>query len=627
MNLLSIQGLDLTYGDKLIFDDLELYINQGDRIALVAKNGTGKSTLFRIITGAEPTPQNTHIELHSEVHVGYLSQDIELDPSRTIQQVLYDQKSEKFKTLEKYKKISTTGNPEEMQNAIEEMDRLDLWDLETRMQQILGKLNLYDLDQKISQLSGGQKKRVALTALLLEEPQLILMDEPTNHLDPDMIEWLEDYLLSRNLTLLLITHDRYFLDRVCYSIIELDHGKLHKYQGNYAYYVSKKQEQIERDEAYNAKMKNLYRREKEWMSRQPQARTTKAKSRIKNFDTIEESANMKKESEHVILETVENRLGNKVLEFHNATKSFGDRKILAHFDYKFKRFDKVGVVGANGVGKTTFLELILGNIPLDKGEIIIGETVKIAYYRQEIIPKAAQEKRMIEYIQDIAEHIPLKGGKSYTAAQMLERFLFPKSQHYVKIKKLSGGEKRRLSLIRTLMQNPNFLILDEPTNDLDILTLNILQNFIEEFEGCVIIVSHDRYFMDHCVDHLFVFEGDGVVRDFHGTYTEYRRTLVDQYTSNRTSSTTEKKGQKVSSSSSPKPKTDKKKLSYNEQKKLKTLEKEIPILEAQRDELTEKLSQQIEYSELEEVNAQLTKTITTLEEYHEAWFELMSKLE
>ncbi len=620
MNLLSIQGLSLSFGDKLILDDIDLYINQGDRIALVAKNGTGKSTLLRVITGDEPVSGDVRIERHAEARVGYLPQDIQLDSTKTIRQVLYDHDSIKFTTLDHYRKASADPDRYDMQAAIDDMERLRLWDLESRMEQILGKLNIHNLDQKISQLSGGQKKRVALTALLLEEPQLILMDEPTNHLDPDMIEWLEDYLLSRNLTLLLITHDRYFLDKVCDTIVELDNGKLHKYKGNYAYYVSKKQDQLERDQAHNAKMKNLYRREKEWMSRQPQARTTKAKSRIKNFDTIEESANMRRQSENVILETVENRLGNKILEFHNATKSFGDKKILHQFDYKFKRYDKLGIVGANGVGKTSFLEMIMQRLPLDKGEIIIGDTVKFAYYQQETIPEHEQDKRMIEYIQDRAEYIPLKGGKTYSAAQMLERFLFPKSQHYVKIKKLSGGEKRRLTLIRALMLNPNFLILDEPTNDLDILTLNILQDFIEDFEGCVIVVSHDRYFMDHCVDHLFVFEGDGVVRDFHGTYTEYRLQKSKQNTTKQTPT-------EIETHKKNKPKTEQKKLSYKEQRELKKIESEIPKLESLRDELTEQLQTDLDYEQLTEINQKLTDTIAQLENQQETWFELMAKIE
>lgn len=627
MNVLRIQNLNLSYGEKVIFEDLELYINQGDRIALVAKNGTGKSTLFKIITGEETAGEGAEVELHSEAKVGYLPQEIKLDPEKTIKEVLFAQDTEKFQVLDHYKKAIAKPDDYPMEKALEAMERLNLWDLESRMEQILGKLNLYDLDQKISELSGGQKKRVALTALLLEEPQLILMDEPTNHLDPDMIEWLEGYLVSRNLTLLLITHDRYFLDNVCDRIIELDHGKILKYQGNYAYYVEKKQEQIARDDAQNAKIKNVYKREKEWMSRQPKARTTKAKSRIKEFQIIEESANMKRANDHLTLETIDNRLGNKILIFHNATKSFGEKKILDHFNYKFKRFDKIGIVGTNGVGKTTFLELIMGNVALDSGEIIMGDTVKIAYYQQEDIPEKDQDKRMIEYIQEIAEYIPLKGGKSFSVAQMLERFLFPKGQHYTKIEKLSGGEKRRLTLIRTLMKNPNFLILDEPTNDLDILTLNVLQTFIEEFIGCVLIVSHDRYFMDNCVDHLFVFEGNGVIKDFNGTYTEYRLKQAEKASKNLPTEKTEEPISKSKESEKQKMDSSKKKLSYKEKRELERIELEIPKLEALQSELTEQLQNHQDYDTLQSINAQLTETLSSLQECQETWFELMEKME
>mgnify|MGYP000247221194 CR=1 FL=1 len=624
MNVLRIQGLNLSYGEKLIFEELELFIQQGDRVALVAKNGTGKSSLFKIITGAEPTPLGAEVEIHKDSKVGYLPQNVQWQDDKTIKEVILEQSTQKLQALEYYKRAAAEEAGYEMDQALESMDRLNIWDLESRMEQILGKLNLFDVEQRISTLSGGQKKRVALTALLVEEPQLILMDEPTNHLDPDMIEWLEDYLISRSLTLLIITHDRYFLDKVCNRIVELDNGKLYKYNGNYAYYVEKKQAQIERDEAYNAKMKNLYRREKEWMSRQPKARTTKAKSRIKEFGYIEESANMKREKEKLTLETVDNRLGTKVVHFHHVHKSFGEKVILSDFNYKFKRFDKIGIVGGNGAGKTTFLEMIMGNVTVDSGEIVVGETVKFGYYQQEDIPPQHQEKRMIEYIREVAEFIPLKGGRSYTSAQMLERFLFPKDQHFNTIETLSGGEKKRLTLIKTLMQNPNFLILDEPTNDLDILTLNVLQAFIEEFVGSVLVVSHDRYFMDNVVDQLFIFEGDGLVRDFNGTYSEYRMSLANNTphakpkpTINTESSAAIKKNKKERP----------KKLSFNEQRRLTELDEEIPKLEALKKSLIADLQSNQEYELLQKINQQLTDTINTLDDFQEEWFTLMERLE
>lgn len=623
MNVLRIQGLNLSYGEKVIFKDLELFIQQGDRVALVAKNGTGKSSLFKIIIGDQPTPLGAEVEVHKDSKVGYLPQNVQWEGNKTIKEVILEQSTQKIQALDYYKQAAAESTGYDMDTALEQMDQLDIWDLESRMEQILGKLNLFDIEQQVSTLSGGQKKRVALTALLVEEPELILMDEPTNHLDPDMIEWLEDYLLSRSITLLIITHDRYFLDKVCNRIIELDNGKVYKYNGNYAYYVEKKQEQIERDGAYNAKMKNLYRREKEWMSRQPKARTTKAKSRIKEFGTIEESANMKRAEEKLKLETVDNRLGTKVVHFHHVHKSFGDKIILEDFNYKFKRFDKIGIVGGNGAGKTTFLEMIIGNESVDSGQIVVGESVKFGYYEQEDILPQDQEKRMIEYIRDVAEFIPLKGGRSYTAAQMLERFLFPKDQHFTAIEKLSGGEKKRLTLIKTLMQNPNFLILDEPTNDLDILTLNVLQAFIEEFVGSVLVVSHDRYFMDNVVDHLFIFEGNGHVRDYNGTYSEYRMSLADKANLPKP----KKESDSTIAIPQKKKKDRPKKLSFKEKHRLEELDEEIPKLEALKKTLVNKLQNTQDYEALQEINNQLSDTTTKLDDFQEEWFELMELLE
>lgn len=619
MNYLAIENLTLHYGDKIIFEDINFYINKGDKVALVAKNGTGKTTLLKMIFGEELPSSDAKFFIHSDVKVGYLQQDTPLDESKTIREVLFSQNSEKFLAIDNYNK-AMEGNYS-LEEAMVAMDKLQVWDLESRMSQILGKLDIYDLEQRVGSLSGGQKKRVALSAILIEEPDLILMDEPTNHLDPEMIEWLENYLRSRELTLLVITHDRYFLDAVCNQIIELENGKLQKYAGNYAYYLDKKQLQMEILFSQNEKMKNIFRREKEWMSKQPKARTTKSKSRIQNFDTIEENTVLKPKKEELKLETVENRLGSKILEFHKAYKSFGEKKILENFEYKFKRNEKVGIVGKNGVGKTTFLNLILGLEKPDKGEVVVGETVKIGYYRQEN-NEFDGEKRMIEIIKDAAEHIPLKGGKSYTAAQMLERFLFPGHMHYVFVKKLSGGEKRRLSLIRTLMLNPNFLILDEPTNDLDIITLNVLQEFIEEFEGCVIVISHDRYFMDNCVEHLFCFEGNGKVRDYYGTYTEYRNEIQEnKYNQSETKSITEKPAETKSAN-----KSTGNKLSYNEQRELDKIEKELPKLENEQIELSAKLTENLSFEELQKVTDRLSVIAKTIEDYNMRWLELADKM-
>lgn len=627
MNYLAVENLSLHYGDKMIFDQISLYINKGEKIALVAKNGTGKTTLFKMIFGEELPNRDANFSLHPDIKVGYLSQDILLDPDKSIKEILYAQQSEKLKAIENYRKASEGDTSISLELAITDMDRLGIWDLESRMSQILGKLDIYDLDQKASTLSGGQKKRVALAAILIEEPDLILMDEPTNHLDPEMIEWLESYLKNRELTLLIITHDRYFLDAVCNHIVELENGQLKKFQGGYAYYLEKKQAQMEADFSRNEKLKNIFRREKEWMSKQPKARTTKSKSRIQAFDDLKDETILKHKKEELKLETIENRLGSKILEFHNVSKSFGSKKIVENFSYKFKRFEKVGIIGKNGAGKTTFLNMILGKVAPDKGEIILGDTVSIGYYRQESndpeIFGMEDDKRMIEVIKSAAEYIPLKGGKNFTAAQMLERFLFPSHQHYVLVKKLSGGERRRLALIRILMRNPNFLILDEPTNDLDIITLNVLQDFIEEFEGCVIVISHDRYFMDNCVEHLFSFEGNGVVRDYYGTYSEYRMEKADRsiQSSNSTAQTSVSNPEKSDTNKT------KKGLNYNEQREYKKIEESLPKLEKEQSELSGKLNSITDFSEIEMISQKLLKISETIDAYQMRWFELAEKLE
>jgi len=618
MNYLSVENLTLHYGDKIVFDHVDFYINKGDKIALVAKNGTGKTTFLKIIFGEELPNSEAKFFIHSDIKVGYLPQEIILDESKTIKEVLYSTKSESFQAIESYQLATNFPEKYSLDKALIRMDELNAWDLESRMAQILGKLGIDDIEQIVGTLSGGQKKRVGLSAILIEEPDLILMDEPTNHLDPEMIEWLENYLKNRDLTLMIITHDRYFLDTVCNQIVELENGKFQKYPGNYAYYLEKKQMQMEILFSQNEKMKNLFRREKEWMSKQPKARTTKAKARITSFDEIESTTKFKVKEEKLKLETVENRLGSKILEFHKVYKSFDDKKIVDNFEYKFKRNEKIGIVGKNGVGKTTFLNLILGNEKPDKGEIILGETVKIGYYRQEN-NEFDGEKRMIEIIKDVADYIPLKGGKNYTASQMLERFLFPSHQHYVMVKKLSGGEKRRLSLIRTLMLNPNFLILDEPTNDLDIITLNVLQEFIEEFEGCVIVISHDRYFMDNCVEHLFAFEGNGIIRDFYGTYTEYRFELENRKAQGYANKSTEVKSEvSVSKNTSSK-------LTYNEQRELTKIEKELPELEAEQLKLSNQLAENPPFEELQKITTRLTTIAETIESHNMRWLELADK--
>jgi ATP-binding cassette subfamily F protein uup len=616
MNYLNIENLTLHYGDKVLFDNISLYINQGDKIALVAKNGSGKTTLFKLLFGEELPNQEAKFFIHNDVKVGYLKQEPDLDESKTIREVLFSQNTELFNTIELYQKALVDPDKYPLEQVLSDMDRLKAWDVESRVSQILGKLEIYNLDQKVGTLSGGQKKRVALTALLIEEPQLILLDEPTNHLDPDMIEWLEGYLSGNDLTLFIVTHDRYFLDNVCNRIIELDNGKLQKYQGDYAYYIEKKQEMIEVHNVNADKARNLYRKELEWMRRQPKARSTKAKSRIDHFEVVKEAAKNKIVEDQVKLETIENRLGSKILEFRNAGKSFGDKKILDKFDYKFRRNEKVGIVGKNGVGKSTFLNMILGYEKPDTGDIVVGDTVKIGYYRQEnsLFPP---DKRLIEVLKDVAEYIPLKGGKTFTASQMLERFMFPSHQHYTLVNKLSGGEKRRLALLMVLMGNPNFLILDEPTNDLDIVTLNVLQDFIEEFEGCVLLVTHDRFFMDSIVEHLFIFEGNGVIKDFNGSYTEYRLQKKSELNQSNSS-----KVEAPKKDIAPEPSKAKRNISFKEKHEFEKLEKEMEQLEEQKKLLTEKLYEPLPFDEMKKISDELEKLVLTLDQKTERWLEL-----
>lgn len=620
MNYLNIENLTLHYGDKVIFEDVNFYINKGDKIALVAKNGSGKTTLLKMIFGEELPNSNAKFFIHNDIKVGYLPQEPKLDESKTIKEVIFSQNTETFETIEKYQKAIHEPEKYDLEHLMQEMERLNAWDIESKVAQILDKMEITDLSQKVGTLSGGQKKRVALTNILVEEPQLILLDEPTNHLDLDMIEWLEGYLRSRDLTLLLITHDRYFLDLVCNQIIELENGVLQKFNGNYAYYLEKKNMQIEIDKNHNEKAKNLYRRELEWMRKQPKARTTKAKSRIERFDNVESDAKVQFKDERVKLETVENRLGSKILEFRNATKSFGTKKIIDKFEYKFRKYEKVGIVGKNGVGKTTFLNLILGNETLDAGDIVLGETVKIGYYKQEN-DKFPEDKRLIEVIKDVAEYIPLKGGKSYSAAQMLERFMFPSHMHYNMVKKLSGGERKRLSLIMLLMKNPNFLILDEPTNDIDIVTLNVLQEFLEEFEGCVILITHDRYFMDNCVEHLFVFEGNGVIRDFNGSYSEYRMSLSEKQKEGKSNYVAAKVEEPIKTKETPK-----KGLTYNEQREFNKIEKELPELEAEKETLAIKMGENPNFEELQKMSDRITAIVSIIESHTERWLELSDKM-
>jgi ATP-binding cassette subfamily F protein uup len=609
MNYLSVENLSLNYGEKILFENLSLFINKSDKIALVAKNGTGKSTMLKILAGLEVPSAATKLVIHKDIKTSFLHQDPQLDWNQTIEDLIFDSGNPKLKAVKLYEQCLNEGIVDErLTHSIEELERLNAWDIESSVKTILSKLNLHDLKKIGNTLSGGQKKRVALAKILIDEPDFLIFDEPTNHLDPEMIEWLEEYLKSDKLTLLMVTHDRYFLDRVCNQILELEDGVLYKYKGNYSYYLEKKQERIDIKNANIDKAQNLYRKELDWMRRMPQARSTKAKSRIDAFYDTEKVAKQKIVNEQVQLEIVTQRMGNKILEFRNVQKKFGDLSIVKKFDYKFKRQEKVGIVGKNGVGKSTFLNMIMGRELPDVGEIVVGDTIKIGYYTQDGI-QLNEDKRVIEVVKEVANFIPLKGGREVSASQMLERFLFSPKDQYTFVSKLSGGEKRRLTLLMVLMENPNFLILDEPTNDLDILTLNVLEDFLEEFDGCLIVVTHDRYFMDKLVDHLFVFEGEGIIKDFNGTYREY---LAENMLSS-----------KISLVAPPEKVPDgAKKISYQEQKELRNLETEIARLEKEKSDLAEKLYILTDYTEIEKISTKIGKLGEQIDQKTERWLEL-----
>ncbi|MDF1672418.1 MAG: ABC-F family ATP-binding cassette domain-containing protein [Vicingaceae bacterium] len=619
MNYLSVENLTKSFGVRVLFENITFGIDQGQKVAFIAKNGTGKSTFLKILFGTEGYDSG-NVVFRKGIKTGFLKQAPIFPKGSSISEVVFNSKSEQIQAILAYEKaVKNPDDSEVMQQAFDKMDALDAWNYETKIKQILGQLNIHDLDQNVGELSGGQQKRIALAQVLIEEPDFIILDEPTNHLDVEMIEWLENHLAKENVTLLMVTHDRYFLERVCNEIIELDDQTLYKYKGNYSYFLEKKQEREEVFEANVSKAQNLFRKELEWMRRQPKARGTKAKSREGAFYQTKEIAHQKKDNSKVDIEINMSRLGSKILEIHHARKSFGDLKILDDFNYIFKKKERVGIVGKNGVGKTTFLDIILGKQNLDGGKVVQGETVVFGYYTQSGM-KLKDDKKVIETIKDIAEVIPLTKGKKITASQLLERFLFPKHMHYNLVEKLSGGEKRRLYLLTILMKNPNFLILDEPTNDLDIITLNVLEEFLMDFPGCLMIVSHDRYFMDKLVDHLFVFEGEGKVKDFIGKYNDYRLALKNNPTKEIkvTNQPVKKNVEEVVV-----PSQSKTKLSYKEKVEFEQLEKDIPLLESKKVELNNLLVENTSnHEEIMKITDELGQVSTELDEKSDRWLAL-----
>lgn len=628
MHYVSVEGLGKSYGIKPLFEDISLHVSEGDKIALVARNGSGKSTLLKILAGKE-TPDEGTVWINKEVTVALFEQEPVFRENLSVLDNIFHHNNPIINAIREYELVSESGTPEQMGAAIVKMDDMGAWDFDAKVKQILGKLNIHHLDQPVSTLSGGQRKRVALAKTLIDigfehKHVLLIMDEPTNHLDVSMVEWLEHYLDQEQVTLLLVTHDRYFLDAVCEEIWELDNSKLLVYKGDYENYLEKKAARQESESASIEKARNTYRKELEWMRKQPKARTTKSKSRQDNFYQVEARAKQKIEDAQLELQLKMNRLGGKVIEMKKVYKSYDEKIILKGFDYTFKKGERVGVVGKNGVGKSTFINILQGTEKADSGKINIGETVIFGNYSQTgLVIK--EDMRVIEFVKGMAENFPLANGGSLSAAQFLQLFLFPPDQQYTYISKLSGGEKRRLHLLSILFRNPNFLILDEPTNDLDLPTLGVLENFLSEFPGCLVIVSHDRYFMDRLVDHLFVFEGDGQVRDFPGNYSQYRIWEKEQSESPEDWKTESEVPQPETPNSKPE---TKKRLSYKEKREFEQLQQDIAALEKEKLVVTDKLnSGNIPFADLQKLSLRINEIAALLDEKELRWLELSEMVE
>ncbi len=621
MNYLTVENVSRSFGEKYLFQNISLGINQGQKIGFVAKNGSGKTSLLHIITGKEQ-PDDGKVSYRNDLRMAYLSQEPDLDPELSVEQVILDSDIPTLLLINQYEKaIENPDDSEALQAALDKMDAANAWDFETKYKQILSKLRIDDLSVKIKKLSGGQKKRVAMAIALLSDPQLLIMDEPTNHLDLEMIEWLESYFKQEDYTILMVTHDRYFLDRVCNEIIELDNGNLYSYKGNYSYYVEKKEERLLLEQTTQEKAQQLYKKELSWMRRQPKARTTKSKSRIDDFYQIKEAAMNRRKDHKVELEINMERLGTKVVELHKISKSFGDKKLFENFSYNFLRGERVGIIGKNGTGKSTFLNLLTGKLPPDNGKVVVGETVSIGYYTQQGIDIQPGQK-VIDVIKAYGEYIPLNKGKIISASQLLERFLFDNKKKHDYVEKLSGGERKRLYLCTILIQNPNFLILDEPTNDLDIPTLNVLENFLMDFPGCIIVVSHDRYFMDKIVDHLFVFNTSGTITDFPGNYSDFRAYVGSTEISlekDEKSVPTKKESDLVK----PTPQKTATGPTRDQQKQLSRLENKMKKLGEEKEDLQKSfLDPEISTEQMTENSIKLEKVKESLEEVEMEWLEL-----
>lgn len=626
MNYLSVDNLSKSYGEKVLFQDLSFGLKKGDKVALIANNGTGKSSLLKILSGKDVADSGT-TNLRKGIKVGYLAQEPLLPEKLSIEKMLQGAVSGTLEIIRKYEKAlanQTENYNTTTHKAFEEasslMDQHNAWDHEHRMKQILSLFNITDLEQKIHSLSGGQKKRLALALVLIENPDLLILDEPTNHLDIDMIEWLEKYLIRSNITLLMVTHDRYFLDRICNNILELSDGKLFRHNGNYEYFLEKKAEREELEKTELHKARQLMKKELQWMRRMPQARATKSKARIDAFYKTKEKAGRKISDKQLQLDVKMSRVGGKILELDKVSKSYGNIRIAEEFEYIFKKGEKIGIIGKNGVGKTSFLNLLTGFEDVDSGMVIKGETIKFGYYKQEGIA-VKEDKRVIDVVKEIAEVIEMADGSRLTASQFLQHFMFTPEMQFAYVSNLSGGEKRRLYLLTILIKNPNFLILDEPTNDLDLLVLNKLEEFLMGFKGCLILVSHDRYFLDKLSDHLFIFEGEGKIRDYYGLYSEYRQE-EDELERKQSKEKTEEKRAALSREKEEKKKV-KTKLSFKEKLEYENLEKEIGELENEKSELESRIdSGEMNYEQLGQVSSRIAELMNLIDEKTLRWMEL-----